>query len=75
MLQQQGYGMMEIGGGGGEIDVTEGKKNKSYCLAYDKSDVARLLNGGRRIFMINTVKVKVKQSRCRPGMTQRVPGN
>ena len=37
------------------IEGTERKENKHYCLVYDKSDAARLLNGGRRIFVINTV--------------------
>ena len=40
---------------GVEIEVREGKKNKRYCLVYDNSDAARLLTGGRRMFMINIV--------------------
>jgi hypothetical protein len=60
MLPQQRYGMMEIGRGGGgewdfEIAVIEEKKNKRYCLVYDKSNASKLVTGGWRIFMANTV--------------------
>jgi len=37
MLYQQEYVLMEIRGD--EIEVTKGKKNKRYCLKYNKSDV------------------------------------